>query len=554
MQSVGDINLNSYVWQPWFATLNSGLGVAYERQTGRPGNEGGVIRYNGDVSLSVLPQSRFPTQLSYSRIDNRVSGEFVGADFVENRLSATTTSILTSDFRTNLGASFDWSQQNRLGDRQSRRLFGGAVKTFDGEFAGITSISAHVDYSNSDFASTVEGNLSSDILTADFAIQAQPAKNFRNQLIFTYIRDDEVSRIIVGDRHSVQAVNSFNWNPESGKFDVDGFIRARLEEIDFADRTNNAIRRNNQLFGVTNVNVPINDRLSVHVGVRAGYDGQEGDNLRFPTRPDVQRRFAAVNGAVNYYSRPRDFGRYEWRWGARAAGEAGWSSQPNVLRKPTAAVNQTLERELDIFGANSSRISLTQEVGFDAGAVDRNQDDDTVFAPIASHSVNFTHSRADRTASTSFNVSLRDLREFAGEKNTVQTGQIQFSRRQLLDARRSFTGVLTGNVLRRKLNGKSDTFVTLTGRLIYSNRSVFEVINLDFRSELAINIFQLEQLFSDNPTPSTLAEDIQHHEWRNTLTYRIGKIAVVGEASAFYEDEGFGNLFMLRIRRDFGGH
>lgn len=553
LQSVGDLNLDSYVWQPWFATLNSGLGVAYERRTGREGNEGDAVRFSGDMSLSVLPQSRFPTHFAYSRTDNRVSGAFLGSNFIQNRLSATTTSILTPTLRTNLGAAFDWSEQNKLGDRNSRRFFGGATKTFDENFAGVTSITANVDTANSDFDSIVEGKLSEDILTANLAIQALPAENFRNQLLFTYVRDDEVSRIIKADRKTVQVVNSFDWNPESGDFDVDGFIRARLEDIEFADGSINAVRRNDQLFAVTNVKIPITERLSVRVGVRGGYDGHEGDNARLPGRPDLDRKFAAINGAVNYFSRPRNFGRYEWRWGARAAGETGWANEDNVLRKPSGAINQTFERALDVFGKDSSRISFTQEIGFDAGAVDRNQDDDTVFTPVATHGLSFTHSRAGASASTSLTFSMRDLREFAGERNSLQTAQIQFNRRQLIDARRSFTGVLTGNVLRRTLSGETDSFVTATGRLVYAHRSLFSVHNLDFRSELAVNIFELDELFSDDPTP-TVAEDIQHHEWRNIATYRIGRIAVVGEASAFYEDEGFGNLFMLRLRRDFGGN
>ena len=553
LQSVGDVNLDSYVWQPWFATLNGGLGFAYERRAGREGNEGDAVRFSGDMSLSVLPQSRFPTNLSYSRVDNRVSGQFLGSNFVQNRLSATTTSILTPTFRTNLGAAFDWSDQNKLGDRNSRRFFGGATKTFGENFAGVTAITANIDLANSKFDSIVEGNLSEDTLTANLAIQARPTETFRNQLLLTYVRDDEISRIIKADRTTMQAADNFDWSPTSGAFDVDGFIRARLERVDFADATINAVQRNDQLFAVTNVKIPVNERLSVRVGVRGGFDGNEGGDARFPGRPDLDRKFAALNGAVNYYSRQRNFGRYEWRWGARAAGETGWANQDNVLRKPSGALNQTLERALDLFGEGSSRISFTQEIGFDAGAVDRDQHDDTVFTPVATHGLSFTHSRAGASASTAFTFSMRDLREFAGEKNSLQTAQVQFNRRQLIDARRSLTGILTGNVLRRTLNGETDAFVTATGRLVYAHRSLFDVLNLDFRSELAVNIFELDELFSDNPAP-TISEDIQHHEWRNILSYRIGKIAVVGEASGFYEDEGFGNLFMLRLRRDFGGN
>ena len=59
---------------------------------------------------------------------------------------------------------------------------------------------------NSDFDSIVEGNLSEDLMNANLAIQAQPAENFRNQLLFTYVQDDEISRIIKADRKTLQAI------------------------------------------------------------------------------------------------------------------------------------------------------------------------------------------------------------------------------------------------------------------------------------------------------------------------------------------------------------
>jgi len=552
VQSLADINADSYIWQPWFAPLRARGGIAYERRSGRTGSEGDAIRFNGDASLSILPQSRFPAHLSYSRLDSRVNGEFIGSDFVQNRLAFSTTSIITSKFRANLGASADWSEQAKTGDRQSRRFYGGATKTFGRNFAGLTSVSASVDYTDSDFDSRTEGLFGEDIVTATFSAQAAPAPNMLNNLIVTYIFDDEVSRTTNSERRSLQAVNTFNWNPEDKIYDIDGFIRARMEDIDFGDSRNISKRRNDQLLGVANVQIPLSERLHLRVGVRAGTENQSGSAVVAGGRSG-ERSFAAANASVNYYSRTREFGAYEWRWGARAAGEAGWASEDDVLRDPSAAVDQTLERDIPFFGETPARLSFTQEVGVDAGAVDRDTNDNPLFTPIVSHGLTLSHNAGGLTSATSLIASLRDVREFSGERNSLQTAQIQFSRREAIDARRSFTGVLTGNAIRRNLNDDPETIISASGRLVYNERSLFNALNLDFRSELAVNIFELDELFSDDSSP-TIAEDNQHHEWRNILTYRIGQIAIVGEVSAFYEDEGFGRLLMFRIRRDFGGN
>lgn len=48
-------------------------------------------------------------------------------------------------------------------------------------------------------------------------------------------------------------------------------------------------------------------------------------------------------------------------------------------------------------------------------------------------------------------------------------------------------------------------------------------------------------------------QDQFRSEWRNIFEYRIGRVFASLEATIFREDEGFGNLFMVRLRRDFSG-
>jgi hypothetical protein len=553
LQSVASIRASSYIWQPWFAPVTSSGGVAYERRTGRRANEGDALRFNGDLSLGLLPQSRFPARLSYSRLDSRVSGQFSGADFIQNRFAFSTTSIFTGKFRTNAGVAIDWSEQAKTGDRRSKRFYGGATKTFGRNFAGLQSMALSVDYTTSAFDSLREGELSEDVLSATFSLHAKPGPDATNNLVVTFISDDEVSRTVIANRRSLQAVNNFNWNPQGKIYNIDGFIRARIEEIEFGDVATQPRRRNNQLLGAVNSQISLSERLHVRLGIRAGADDRTG-SIGGPQPGDSDTRsFVAAGATVNYFSKTRKFGAYDWRWGARASGETGWESEDDLIRNPTAAVNQTLERDVPFFGETPARLSFTQEVGFDSSAVNRGNPDDEEFTPIVSHGLAFSYSSGGQSGSTSFVVSLRDNRELSGDRDSLQTAQVQFNRNQALDARRSFTGSLTANALRRTLAGDEDTIVSASGRLVYNHRSIFDLLNLEFRSEVAVNIFELDELFSEDPEP-TFVEDIQHHEWRNYLTYHIGKIAVVGEASAFYEDEGLGTLFMIRIRRDFGGN
>jgi hypothetical protein len=90
-----DIDLATYLWQPWFAQLRAGFGVLADR-TSASGNPGGVGASHattgsltGRVALSVFPASRFPFEIRADVSDSRVSGDNLGADYRSQRLGLT---------------------------------------------------------------------------------------------------------------------------------------------------------------------------------------------------------------------------------------------------------------------------------------------------------------------------------------------------------------------------------------------------------------------------------------------------------------------------------
>lgn len=549
VQSTAEVKAKSYIWKPWFASLDGDGAVAYERQSGRAESAGNALRIAGDLGLSILPFSRFPTSVSVSRLDSSVEGRLSGSDFVRDRVAFSNSSIITGKLRTTIGGAFDHSVQENGGKRTGKHLYASATQQFGKNILGLSGLTAAIDYMKGDFTSPVEDNLAEDTLTATFAAQMAPTEALRNEMRVTFIQDNDASDTTRTDRQSIQAVDTFYWTPPDKKYSVDGFIRVRREDLTIESNSIADDRRNDQFNSIVNLNVPLNDRLQFRVGFRGGIENNENVS---GGRQQGEARFAALNASGAYTSRTREFGPYEWRWGARASGEAGYESRSDLLRKPTVAVNHTLERDFNVFEAGPLEMALTQEVGLDPGVIDSDTTDNSGLTTFIAHGLSLNHNRTTRASATSINLSIRDFRELSGEGNALQTAQLQFNRRQIIDARKSFSGVLTFNGMRRNLNGRDETFITATGRLAYGHRSVFNVLNLDFRSELAVNIFELEELFSQNPTP-TANDDIQHHEWRNMLAYRIGQIAFIAEASLFYEDEGLGDLFMFRIQRDLGG-
>jgi hypothetical protein len=96
-----DLDLSSYIWQPWFAQLRAGLGVLAERnQRSAPGQadtRSTSASLTGRLALAVFPASRFPFELRADLSDSRVSGDNLGADYRGQRLG------LTQSWRPEIG-------------------------------------------------------------------------------------------------------------------------------------------------------------------------------------------------------------------------------------------------------------------------------------------------------------------------------------------------------------------------------------------------------------------------------------------------------------------
>ena len=92
--------------------------------------------------------------------------------------------------------------------------------------------------------------------------------------------------------------------------------------------------------------------------------------------------------------------------------------------------------------------------------------------------------------------------------------------------------------------------VTANGRLGYSHRAVFDVRNLDFKSDLVLNAIGLESLIDE--TEDRLLNQARA-SWKNRLEYRIGKILMTLSADTFITREQIGVAAFFRVIRSFRG-
>ncbi|MBP6763914.1 MAG: hypothetical protein KA141_02910 [Rubrivivax sp.] len=91
---MGDVEMVSHVWQPWFIQLRLGLGLVLAHTQGSSQGAGTHGTYgtrstsvNGRVALQVFPASRFPFELRADVSDSRNGDIQLGSDYRSQRLS-----------------------------------------------------------------------------------------------------------------------------------------------------------------------------------------------------------------------------------------------------------------------------------------------------------------------------------------------------------------------------------------------------------------------------------------------------------------------------------
>ncbi len=83
----GQVDLASYLWQPWFAQVRLGMGVLVNTSDTET-DSGNSLSLTGRAALSLFPSSRFPFELRADISDSRSDGLSLAADYRRQRYTA----------------------------------------------------------------------------------------------------------------------------------------------------------------------------------------------------------------------------------------------------------------------------------------------------------------------------------------------------------------------------------------------------------------------------------------------------------------------------------
>lgn len=552
--ATANVGLKTYVWHPWFATVSSDLGVGYDFSTGDAKNS--ALRAGGNVTLDILPQSNYPVSISAGHHESRISGDFVSGDLVRDHASLSARAAITPTIKGGFLASWDRTDRDDSGVRTGLRTNISLDKSFpkDSAYFGIKSIGFQAGLRRNDFTATDPNESDSNFDNANIrlTLRSEPAKNvlvdtrLSGLLLDVTTEDDDEKRLIA------QGLTTVQWRPESLPINVTGALRVLYEDVSQVD-AGRTLERSTKLASATvGMRWPVNDNLSLNVGLRASYEDiarDEGIDFEGDNDETGARFEAGFLVGANYRSNKYNLGGFDWRWNAQILTNNGLDTEAGFDSRDLFQVGHVLERRLEDLLSWPVLFSISQafDVRLDT------EDDDGLLSAGINHSVSLGYNRADRESSGFARLTIRDSRNVIGETRSFQSVQFRLGERLALSRFQRISGNVNAQAARSvDSEGDSETSASLSAEVRYEHRELFEVEGLFFRSILRANILDVEALFGADEETFNGFETLSN-DWRNILTYRIGRLTAEAEASAFHRDGGFGYLVLVRLRREFGG-
>ncbi len=545
----GSVRASSYIWQPWFTTVDGSLNLTQEVSSGGTSDRDSIL-VGGDLTLNVLPLSRYPGSISVSRTDSRVDGG-VGSDFARNRATVSSRALITDDLRTFATATYQNIDQFEQGEEDLRSVALSVSKTFQ-----KASLSVSVEHRDSSFQSDIQEDEtdSTDQIIVRSTYQPFDDVNVQSTTSVFYTQEDDETE--TRDRFSWQGVSTAQWRPTELPFTVNGALRTFSDTIKFGGRSSN--RPDTESFlanGILGLNYPIMPRLTANAGLSAtvqsadrGAGGDAGDS----SQADGSSVDGTATAGISYFSLPEPVGGFDWNWNARANGELTLESDSGsdgggLSPGGSVSVGHTGVRELQVPLVGPTRFSASQ-----TATLTQTQDGETI--PSVSHRADLVRNFHEEGVNTFVRFGLNDTRELAGEESLEFTLlQAQLNRQSTIDFRSQWRGSISAQVSRRKLgDNAADIVASANGRIGYFSNDLFEVRDLDFISELELNAIGLEDLVEDEDEDGRLKDDLRA-EWSNRIEYRLGLLTFSLEGNLFLFGSELGNSAFFRVRRHFSG-
>lgn len=518
-----DIEVASYVWQPWFVQLRAGLGLLATRDSSSSpggeaiGSDSGAL--TGRFSVSVFPVSRFPFELRGEVSDSRVRGDTLGTDYRSHRLTMSQAWRPESG-SDNYDLNLEYSRLN-TGDGAEDTLTslrGTALRQFDEHTFELSAQLSRNDRSHSDDASRITLVSGRHTFHPATALHVDTMASWNDVRLRSGAAADRFD-----GRSDVRQISSFaTWRPREGEWlyspDSPLYLTGSARVVDAGAETGQGEQRVRAM----NASLGASQELTREWRLTGSVSGTV-------IEPDAAARSLSANANAGVSWSPQGLAFAQWHYTPTLGANAGTSRSSEAGARHTlgAQAAHGVSRSFMFGETDSLSLNLTQS----AGALRESQTAEVARALAHSASL-FWQGTGDGNSQSYVGLSASDSRSWAQESGHFQLINAQVTRRTQLSRHSSWSGALTWQASRSDTT-QLDAFTgTLreaspgwqrfySGTLGYENQLAFGVPRLRFTTLLSVNSQQLEsRLAGDIDAPiERISESLE-----SRLDYSIGRL------------------------------
>ncbi|MCF6323560.1 MAG: hypothetical protein L3J89_04425 [Gammaproteobacteria bacterium] len=516
----GSIRGRSYLGQPWIATVDVGLRFTEDRAnyslTSSAHVDGSDTKLvTGDLSLNVIPQSRFPISISYqandSRVDatlNTITSPLTAAgnrEFKTRRFSIrqNITADSASRFKWNLDSN-QWDSSNS--EKYSDWLLGGSADFgFDDHRLQLRG-----SYKSIDRAALSQETTNTTLSGDHFYHSPTRALRVDSSVDYYQYQTEGVASDIVFsngelDTTSYQASSFVFWRPVDRKLSASAGVRV-------FNLTSDAISTNTAETTISNET----ELLSLNASAAGLY--QYTKNVRFDGNVNFSVNDNGVEENNAYLGRlgallQSDIHEiplgmmYQWRASAAA------QTQGIERNKQYQTLSVNLGHDANRSWLNDDKSSALRFGWSQAVNASLESGDEDANSQRFDHSVNVGWDRYGDRDSTYSQLTISDARTLGDRESDQQLVNLQLTRTQNMTRRSTLTGNITAQSVRQNFAGQdaSEISTTTTGAINYQLSSVFGIPR--FRYGFDVRVSRASQ-----------DSGVDRAEWEHRLDYSVGLV------------------------------
>ncbi|OFZ66648.1 MAG: hypothetical protein A2V79_05720 [Betaproteobacteria bacterium RBG_16_56_24] len=523
------VDINSFIWQPWFAQVSGGLGLntyltdtGYNSGAGSTSNKSMNSAVTGKAALDIVPYSRFPFRTFYEKTDNRQNVGYASAySASQNTHYGLSQQYRTLNGRSNYSAAFEryrWEGASFGVDKQRQAnvsMQTALSPNSDLTVSGASNFTEHLGSNQSTLTNTLVARQS-----------YRPAPTFTVENLANVGKTSY--RLALGDNDNsyTQLSSLAYWSSSERPLTVTGSVR---------------------LSGLSNASpVATSRQSSANATLGASYQlsrqvrtyGNAGANLIDDKNGGAQSMTSYETAGADYQSDQTDLGKF--LYSKHASG-----SLSNNTASSGSSQNLMLSAGHGISRSNIISSSARLDTNADQTA---SVNKSTLSSPVAtlSHTGSLTWTIAGEGGTTRVRLNANDNRAISGRRYFFQLANLQANRIENMTRNTSLSGDLTIQATRQGTEGSPDTptAYTSSASMNFAQQRVFGVPRMSFTSEVRI--------YGNNIVPvATRPEDQVSRSWVNRLNYSIGRLQMLLDASFSESNNIKQSSLMFKIGRAF---